>query len=89
MTATKPKMVAGVLCRDGRDFVAGGPIAFLPHARRRHVRLARAFGCWVLSAKGCRDPVGLWSGWTPANWKKNYNLKPPEPGTCFEAELVL
>ncbi len=78
----KRKMTAGVLGRDKNE--DDGYIAFYKGLRREDVKLTDN-GFWVRK-KGHTDD---YTEFTPEDWKKTYDLKPPRRGTAFEVEIEL
>ncbi|MBE3120156.1 MAG: hypothetical protein IMZ50_15555 [Candidatus Atribacteria bacterium] len=75
----KPKLTRGMLCRD--ETCTGARIAFAPQAMRKDIELSIA-GYW-------RSDSSTWCTWSLAEWKATYDLAPPRPGRCFEAEVEL
>ena len=77
----KQKMTTGVLARD-KDKV--GEIVFCAGGRRKDVRLTSS-GFWAWKT----DFSKPYTEFSPDEWEKNYDLKPPRKGTAFEVEIEL
>ena len=76
----KRKMTSGVLARD-----KNGDIVFFNGQRRKDVELM-ADGLWTWRKT---SSIGDLTEFTPEDWKKTYDLKPPRRGSVFEVEIEL
>ncbi len=81
----KIKMTDGVLCRDKKD--AGGCVVFFAGLGRKEMELGESSGLWMPNDKSLEG--GAVEEFSPKEWKKNYDLKPPRCGSAFEVSVQL